>query len=422
MLRIPDLDRLVADGFLAQEQRDRIVAHYKLRKHHNPMLVIVSVLGGLLVGLGLILLIGSNWDEIPRAVKLLVGAGLMCGLHYAGWRLRSGTEASPKTAEALHLGGSLMWMGNIALVGQIYNLSSRPPNAILLFVLGIAPLPFLLRSMPQFLLLLTGFSVWLGFEICEPGSWIMLSDPSFRLLFYAIVGLMLLGLGGTLRKTSNRSFGPPTELLGVTMFQIGAYPLTLRDFDRYLASHTMSFPLLFLIGSVIAVGLNLLAREQKTGNWLRLGGVGGGLALVCGCVAWSLSSPLPQDYWEHNLSFPIHYVASLGLFCLTLAQIQGGVRIRSAALVNLGIAALALQIVTIYFQLLGSMLQTGLVFIVSGLFLIFLTVVLERRRRKLLARMRQDDGDTTTTDADEPAAPAPSVAGSGTAPSQAPGI
>jgi len=39
-----------------------------------------------------------------------------------------------------------MFLANIALVGQIYHLSSRPPNAILLWLGGIIALPWILRS------------------------------------------------------------------------------------------------------------------------------------------------------------------------------------------------------------------------------------------------------------------------------------
>lgn len=400
MLSTPELNRLVADGFLTPEQRDRIAEHYKLRKHRNPMLAIVGGLGGVLVGLGLLLLVASNWDEIPRAVKLLSGLGIMWGLHFAGWKLSHGDKTSPKAAGAFHLGGSLMWMGNIALVGQMYNLSSRPPNALLLYCVGIAAIPFVLRSLPQFLLLLTAFSVWVGFEICEPDSWIGLAEPGMRFLFYAILGLVLFGLGGVLRRRGSfGTFGPPTEVLGVAMFQFAAYPLTIREFHRHLAHGTNAFPLFLLGAAVVAVIVNVLARDKdksEIGLW-RVLGVGGALALVCGCVAWSIYQPDPGTQWWEAQGSPVHYAASLALFCLTLLQIQGGVHMRSTSMVNLGIAALALQVVTVYIQLMGTMLQTGLVFVVSGLLLIFLTVVLERRRRSLLARMRDADesGDTT---------------------------
>ena len=56
-------------------------------------------------------------------------------------------------------------LANIALLGQIYNLVSRPPDAFLLWWLGIAALPWLLRSKAQHVLLLLAFGIWFGFEV-----------------------------------------------------------------------------------------------------------------------------------------------------------------------------------------------------------------------------------------------------------------
>jgi uncharacterized membrane protein len=50
-----------------------------------------------LVAAGIVLLIASNWDEIPRGVKLAVGLALMLGAHGVGWWLREKPLApSPK--------------------------------------------------------------------------------------------------------------------------------------------------------------------------------------------------------------------------------------------------------------------------------------------------------------------------------------
>ena len=43
-----------------------------------------------------------------------------------------------ETGEALHLLGSGLFLGNIALLGQIYHLPGDPPDAILLWLIGIA--------------------------------------------------------------------------------------------------------------------------------------------------------------------------------------------------------------------------------------------------------------------------------------------
>ena len=63
-------------------------------------------------------------------------------------------------------------------VGQIYNLSSRPANAFLLWWVGLAALPWLLRSAAQFALLLLGVGIWFGVEINDSTSLIRFDDYS----------------------------------------------------------------------------------------------------------------------------------------------------------------------------------------------------------------------------------------------------
>ena len=84
----------------------------------------------------------------------------------------------------------------------------------------------------------------------------------------------------------------------------------------------------------------------------------------------------------------VNAAASIGLFVFCLLQIQAGLQTGSRYLVNLGVAFIGLDIVSAYFGLFGTMARTGLMFIVSGLFLMVFGVYLERKRRNLLHQMK----------------------------------
>jgi len=63
--------------------------------------------------------------------------------------------------------------------------------------------------------------------------------------------------------------------------------------------------------------------------------------------------------------------------------------------VNLGIVFVALDIIAAYFSLLGSMARTGLMFLISGIFLIVFGIYLEKKRRKLMRQIKlQSSGPT----------------------------
>ena len=169
----------------------------------------------------------------------------MLGMHGGGWWLREGEGKYGKTGEALHLIGSCLFLGNIALLGQIYNLVSRPPNAFLLWWIGLAALPWLLRSKAQHALLLLGIGIWFGFEVNERGGWIY-CESDRQVLLYALLGLVYLGAGYCLRGGKFSAFAGVTERFGLLAFLSFCYPLAWKEIFGWQESEICqwSFPAL----------------------------------------------------------------------------------------------------------------------------------------------------------------------------------
>ena len=231
-MKYADIQKLHEVGLITDEQRQKIINHFQLKEEGGgKFLAIVSMIGAVLITTGIILLISAHWNEIPRGVKIAAGLALMLGFHAGGWWSREVQGKYRKTGEALHLIGSCLFLANIALLGQIYNIVSRPPNAFLLWWIGIAALPWLLRSKAQHVLLLLAFGIWFGLEVNERGSWIYCGDDERQLLLYALLGLIYLGAGWLLRPGAFTEFAGVTEKFGLLAFLIFSYPLTWKDFS-----------------------------------------------------------------------------------------------------------------------------------------------------------------------------------------------
>jgi uncharacterized membrane protein len=390
-MKYADIEKIREAGLISAEQQQQIVEHFKLKEETNGALVIFSFVGAALVVCGIILLVGAHWDQIPRGVKITLGLALMLGAHGTGWYLREARGIYRKSGEALHLIGSGLFLGNIALIGQIYHLSSRLPNAFLLWWAGIAALPWLLRSKAQHILCLLAFGVWFGTEINDRGSLIFFGDNEYQLLLYAVLGLAYLGLGYCLRRTSFAEFASSTEKLGLLAVQLFTFPLTWGVFYRNgWSAGQMSlwvFPVLSLVALVlVAAGIPTLANLSRQWRWtwgLSLTGV---VAVLAGEIyfapSWSdLFGTGPQEGGYH-------WLCSLLLFVFCLLQIQTGVQERSPSMVNLGVAFIALHIFSVYLNLFGSMARTGLMFLLSGVFLIVFGIFLEKRRRGLMQQIK----------------------------------
>jgi len=386
-MKFADVQKLREAGLISDEQKQKIVEHFKLQEESNRFLVIISFVGALLVASGIALLIAANWEEIPRGVKRAVGFALMLGAHGFGWWLRGILGKYPKSGEALHLLGSCLFLANIALVGQIYHLSSRPPNAILLWWAGIAALPWLLRSKAQHLLTLIAFGVWFGFEVNQEDSLIRLHDEC-QVLAYSLLGLVYVGFGYALRGSAFANFARVTERLGLLLFFVFVYPLTWQGFlDDYPDAVTGSYWILpamaVVVIALVAFGTRKLELDRQ---WRWTWGLT--LAATAGLVVLSFYVPHERIWgWNNNLS-PVNAFAALGLFVFCLLQIQVGLQERSAFLVNVGVVFIALDIIASYIGLFGTMARTGLMFVVSGVFLLAFGVYLEKKRRVLLKQIK----------------------------------
>ncbi|HEY6169903.1 MAG TPA: DUF2157 domain-containing protein [Verrucomicrobiae bacterium] len=394
-MKLSDIEQIQAAGLISTEQQVRIVEHFKLREESNKFLVIISWIGAVLIVAGIVLLISANWAAIPRLVKVVCALGLMLGAHGGGWWLREVRRDYPKAGEALHFVGAGLFLANVALLGQIYNLSSRLPNAIALWFVGITPLAWILRSKAQHVLSLLAFGTWFGMELDSPDGlfhygW---SGSELQVLLFALLGLCYLGAGGILRRTSFDEFAGPTEKLGLLAFNLGLYPLTWVWFSRHESEWTRKAMPLFAIMSVVALVLAALAqradkRLTPQWRWTWLAALAGGVALSWAALWWGANM---EDgwHWDPNATVPIRWPASIVLFIIALLQIQVGVQLRSAFYINLGVAMVAVLIITVYFDLFGSMATTGWMFLLSGIFLIAFGIYLEKKRRKLLRRMKE---------------------------------
>ena len=285
-MKYSDIEKIQEAGLITAEQQRHIVEHFKLKEEGSQFLVIISFVGAVLVACGIILLIAANWGGIPRGVKIAVGLLLMLGAHGGGWYLREVNGQYRKSGEALHLVGSGLFLGNIALIGQIYHLSARPPNAFLLWWAGIAALPWLLRSKAQHVLSLLAFGLWFGLEINQEGSPIFFGNDEYQILLYALLGLVYLGGGYCLRRTPFAEFASPTEKLGLLAFLAFAYPLTwgvlYREHGGLATVSPWIFPALAALALLLLAGglpaLTDLSRQWRWTWGLALAGVIGLLA------------------------------------------------------------------------------------------------------------------------------------------------
>ncbi len=157
-------------GFISDKQRDQILSHYSaMQEVHakagsGKLITVISVLGSILVGLGIILFVASNWQVIPRWGKVILLFSTMFITYGIGYFLRYTRKNYPKVGAALIFLGTMAYGANIYLIAQIYNISVHYPNGELLWVLGTLPLAYVLGPGPYSVSRLSIFSYGLAWR------------------------------------------------------------------------------------------------------------------------------------------------------------------------------------------------------------------------------------------------------------------
>lgn len=154
------LPELIDAGVISDETAQRIRVHFLSRKKSsgNIIITVFSIMGALLVGLGIILIIAHNWDNIPKPVKvsmafapLLIGQGL-CG--YA--LLRKSGNIVWKESAAVFLFCAVG--ASISLVSQVYNIEGTLSGFLFTWMLLCLPLIYAMNSSAVSLLYIAGIT------------------------------------------------------------------------------------------------------------------------------------------------------------------------------------------------------------------------------------------------------------------------
>jgi uncharacterized membrane protein len=186
---LPDLVRReIVPAPVAARLRDHYGEPAPLVRPSTRALGVFGVLGATLIGLGVILLLAHNWAELSRAARaalvfaLLLGAQALGGFALLARRGSVAWTESTSGFLALSVGASL------ALISQTYQLPGEPRGMILIWMLLIAPLPYLFGAALPAIGYWVGITVWALMDPYHPTSlplWALLAAIALPDLFRA---------------------------------------------------------------------------------------------------------------------------------------------------------------------------------------------------------------------------------------------
>ncbi len=174
-----ELPALVQAGVLAPDAAERLRAHYAAEPGRSGAVPLFAVLGAGLIGLGVMLLLAANWEELGRGARTaLCFLMLLAAQVAAGWALLRRASSTAWT-EATGVGLSLAAAATIALVGQTWQTQGDLRSFLESWLLLTFPITYLLGSRGAAALYLVGAAGWLGYALDAKestwGYWLILA-------------------------------------------------------------------------------------------------------------------------------------------------------------------------------------------------------------------------------------------------------
>jgi len=424
----------VNEGIIGEEQEARLRERYSRQPEYSRLINTIIALGAILVGLGVILFVASNWEHILKPAKVAIIFSVILGFNFSAYYFRFIKDKFPGLAEGLILIGAFSFGAGIWLIAQIYQIHYNFSAGILFWIIGLLPVVFVFRSWTTlalssvlsviwlfsyhtyyfdrdaygFFLLLAALvllcyrqqqrfslfvaigaaAVWLGhfwMKYISLYEFAGAFEPHLILtILYATFGFMLYALG--ILHENKRSFIFSVflyKMLAVLFITLSAYSFTFsHHYNKDVTGSAKVIPsLIVAIGVMLLVAFAIFsylrhiisnAHDSKETSFV--------FYLYClQIMAFLISMYVPS-------------VASLNYNLLLLVEIFVFMYIgfikHSEGIFRLSIAVFFIEVLSRYFDIFWKMMPRSLLFIIGGALLIIGTVFANNKRIDIEGRMR----------------------------------
>ena len=159
------------EGIINDSQHEQLAQRYQFNtldtSSRNLFVMVLIGLGCILIGLGIITFVASNWQELSKSFKVLLLLSLFVSVNTTGFYIwRKSRESSQRLGNGLLILGALILGANMALMGQIYQVNNPFYELILAWGIGVLAMAYSLRltSLSMLAILLIWIGQW-GFTI-----------------------------------------------------------------------------------------------------------------------------------------------------------------------------------------------------------------------------------------------------------------
>ena len=357
-------------GFISDSQLASIQKYEEERAPKNIAAYTIITLGAIVICIGVISLIASNWEDLGDFAKLFLDFCILGALSYFIYRHKD-TEKK-WILETLLISYFILILASIGLISQIYNTGGEFYQAA--FFWCVITLPIVLHSTGK-----ATTHIWFVAAIFSITSMLLETVNGFKeeeiLLTwtYSILPILFLTISFPLRAANIDSlqvFGRTSLFWSVFGFLSGSIFLSfLGIWDENRILHSVEIVQGLLLITLLLSGISLyfsLLQNKKLAILLMIG-LGSYIFLFCSHI-FSFSSQFLDAFLFIIIWFSAGFIFHV---------------LESKRLFEFAIVSIGLRFLVAYFQLFTSLIFTAFGLIISGLLIIAVCIFYIKNRDKI---------------------------------------
>jgi uncharacterized membrane protein len=330
-----DLDRWQANGWVTPDGHAAILSDVASRGAGVSLASALAILASVLFGFAAISFVAAHWEEVPRLARLvLLLASIWAGYGAAGW-LAARNHAA--LADAAILFAVAMFGASIMLTSQMYHIDGNPPDAVLMWWIGALFAGVLLRSNPALALAMVLVCVWSGMEVSQSNAvhW------PFLIGWAAVGGAFLW-----------QRWLPGLHLsaLAMTVFLISL---------GYLLGHGHEHTTVAVIGMLVAAVA--IGVQQALPEYDHIAA-----PVLAYAIVVTFAALYALQFFDRTSLATLIALAALTLVLL-LGAVSYGLATGNRGVLWLGYIGFSLEVLSLYWKTVGTILNTSLFFLVAAL-------------------------------------------------------
>jgi len=423
-----DLDLWIERGWVTAANADAILASAaEPGAATRRMPSILAILGAVLIGFAVMSFVAANWQEISKLTKIVLIFAAMWTAYGAAILLEKRGHAN--FAQAAVLIGLGLFGAGIMLIAQIYHIVTDDPGGVLAWCVAALATAWLLSSRAALALGILLAVIWTWFAIdlndATPHwefwfAWAVAAALALRLSWPPAFHLVLIA--GFLWQAINAE-----AIIDVTGFSPTQFAIIviLQALTLWMAAIAFSGRGARLAavaegyGIVVAFALvGILQGDPGSGEQAASGAAGavfiaaavallavlavlGGLAVMRGGlparhlsgVAAIAALAIAYPFLSVTNAALVPWAYAAAILVLAAWLVAYGASRGSRFAVNFGFVVFAAEVLWLYFETLGTLLDTAIFFALGGVLLIVGSVVFERMRRRIVRGTATEGGE-----------------------------